>query len=125
VTEHKLHALKKKNFRKNIWPNTKKKKGHWRPRSNSEIYEFYKDLNIVDDVKIRRLVWASHIIRIEEERIKKKQFLIGNFTTKFRWENQEGDGRTLSRRMLYRFWEYKAGGEMLGLKKIKVSSGGS
>jgi hypothetical protein len=57
----------------------------------------------VDDIKIRRIVWESHIIRIEEERIKKKQFLMGKFTIEFRWENQERGGRTLSRRMLYRF----------------------
>jgi len=27
----------------------------WRCRWNSEIYGLYKDLNIVDDIKIRRL----------------------------------------------------------------------
>ena len=47
-------------------------------RSNSEIYGFYKDLNVVDDIKIRRLVWTSHIIRMEEERIK-KEVLNGKF----------------------------------------------
>ena len=29
-------------------------------------------LNITDDVKIRRLVWVGHIIRMEDERIPKK-----------------------------------------------------
>jgi uncharacterized Rossmann fold enzyme len=28
----------------------------------------------VDDIKIRRLEWAVHIIRVEEERIPKKGF---------------------------------------------------
>jgi hypothetical protein len=32
----------------------------------------------VDDIKIRRLEWAGHIIRMEEERIPKK-VLNGNF----------------------------------------------
>ena len=50
---------------------------------------------------------------------------MGNFTTEFRWENQERDGKTLSRRMHYRFQEYEVGGEVLGLEKIKVPSGGS
>jgi len=36
--------------------------------------------NIVEDVKIRRLEWAAHIIRMEEERIPKK-VLNGNFHT--------------------------------------------
>ena len=30
-------------------------KGRWSPRWNCEIYNFYKDLNIVDGIKIRRL----------------------------------------------------------------------
>jgi hypothetical protein len=34
----------------------------------------------VDDIKIRRLEWAGHIIRMEEERIPKK-VLNGNFHT--------------------------------------------
>ena len=34
----------------------------------------------MEDIKIRRLEWAGHIIRMEEERIQKK-FLNGNFHT--------------------------------------------
>jgi len=30
-------------------------KGRWRLRWNSETYILYKDLNIVDDIKIRRI----------------------------------------------------------------------
>jgi hypothetical protein len=40
----------------------------------------YNELNIVGDIKIRRLEWAGHIIGIEEERIPKK-VLNGNFLT--------------------------------------------
>jgi hypothetical protein len=40
----------------------------------------YKEPNIVEDVEIRRLEWAGHIIRMQEERIPKK-FLKGNFQT--------------------------------------------
>jgi hypothetical protein len=40
----------------------------------------YKEPNIVEDIKIRRLEWAGHIIRMEEERIPKK-VLNGNFHT--------------------------------------------
>jgi len=39
---------------------------------NSELYSLYNDPNIVEDVKIRRLGWADHVIRMEEERIPKK-----------------------------------------------------
>jgi hypothetical protein len=40
----------------------------------------YKEPNIVEDIKIRRLEWAGDIIRMEEERITKK-VLNGNFHT--------------------------------------------
>ena len=44
----------------------------WRPRWNNELYTLYNDLNIVEYIKIRRLGWAGHVIRMEEERIPKK-----------------------------------------------------
>ena len=55
--------------------------GRWRPRWNSELYSLYSEPNIVEDIKIRRLGWARHIIRMEEERIPKKKVLNGNFYT--------------------------------------------
>ena len=45
-----------------------------------ELYSLYNESNIVEDIKIRRLEWAGHIIRMEEERIPKK-ILNGNFHT--------------------------------------------
>jgi hypothetical protein len=38
-------------------------------RYNTELYEWYKDIDIVNDVKLRRLQWAGHVIRMPEERI--------------------------------------------------------
>ena len=72
--------------------------GLWRPRWNRELYSLYNEPNIVEDIKIRRLGWADHIVRMEEERIPKK-FLNGNC-----WEDQELDGRMLSREMHYSCW---------------------
>jgi len=46
--------------------------GCWRPRWNNELYSLYNEPNIVEDIKIRRIEWAGHIIRMEEERIPKK-----------------------------------------------------
>jgi hypothetical protein len=54
--------------------------GCWRPRWNSQIYSLCKEPNIVEDIKIWRLGWAGHIIRINEERIPKR-VLNGNFHT--------------------------------------------
>jgi hypothetical protein len=38
-------------------------KGQWRNIWNSEIYSLFKDLNILDDIKIRRLGWVGHFTR--------------------------------------------------------------
>jgi hypothetical protein len=51
----------------------------WRPRWNNELYSLYNEPNI-EDIKIRRLGWAGHIIRMEEERIP-EEVLNGNFHT--------------------------------------------
>jgi len=39
------------------------------PLLSSEIYNLYKDLNIVKDIEIRRLGQAGHIISTEDARI--------------------------------------------------------
>ena len=43
-----------------------------------ELYSLYNEPDIVEDIKIRRLGWAGHIKRMEEERIPNK-VLNGNF----------------------------------------------
>jgi hypothetical protein len=48
------------------------KNGQWRCRFDTEIYELYKDIDIVNDVQLRRLQWAGHVIRMPEERILRK-----------------------------------------------------
>jgi hypothetical protein len=55
---------------KNIRPNTRR--GMLASRWNSELYSLYKEPNIVEDVKFRRLGWAGRIVRMEEQRIPKK-----------------------------------------------------
>jgi hypothetical protein len=64
-------------------------KRRWRPRRSSEIYNVHRVLNIVDDIKIRRIGWAGHVARMEDERV-----LMGNFIIRDQWWNQEQDGRT-------------------------------
>jgi hypothetical protein len=46
--------------------------GRRRPRWNNELCTLYNYLSIVEDIKIRRLGWAGHVIRMEEERVPKK-----------------------------------------------------
>ena len=45
--------------------------GIWRVRTNLELKSLYKDMNIVTDIKIRRLEWLGHIIRMDGKRIPK------------------------------------------------------
>jgi len=41
-----------------------------------------KDLNVVDDIEIKRLGWASHILGMDDERFpQKKRFSMRNFPT--------------------------------------------
>jgi hypothetical protein len=67
--------------------------GRWHPRWNNELYVLYKDLNIVEDIKIIIIGWAGHIIRMEEGWIPKK-VLNGKFHNtrpvgrpRIRWED--------------------------------------
>ena len=66
----------------------------------------------MDDIKIRRLGWAGHIIRVEYERIPQKRFVMGNFLTHDEWENQEQDGRTPSGGTHHVSWEFEDGGDV-------------
>jgi hypothetical protein len=70
--------VQKENITKNVWPNTRG--GRWRPRWNNELYSLYNEPNIVEGIKIRRIGWAGHIKRKEEERIPNK-VLNGKFHT--------------------------------------------
>ena len=65
-----------------------KRKGRWRLRCSGKIHRLYRDLNIVDGIKNRRLIRAGHIVRMEDESIP-EWFLMGNCTTKYQWDDQE------------------------------------
>jgi hypothetical protein len=47
----------------------------------------YKDLHIGDDIKIRRLGWAGHIIRMKMNE-SPERFLVGNFIIQDQGKNQ-------------------------------------
>jgi len=73
-----LNTFERKIWRKIYGPTHDRR--CWGPRWNNELCSSYNESNIVEDIKIRRLEWAGHIIRMEEERIPKK-VLNGNFHT--------------------------------------------
>jgi hypothetical protein len=49
----------------------------------------------VDGIKIIRLGWVGHIVRMEDERIPRK-FIMGNYIIQNQWENQGQDRRASS-----------------------------
>jgi len=86
---------------------------HWDPRWNSEMYTciIHNYINIVDDIRIRKLGWAGCVIRMEDERILPQKFLIGNVIIQDHWENQQQDVRTSSGGTCHRSQLYEDGGD--------------
>ena len=41
--------------------------GDWRIKYNNDLYTLYKESDIVAYIKINRLKWAGHVIRMEEQ----------------------------------------------------------
>jgi len=78
TAEQMLNTFERKLLRRIYGPT--QEGGRCYPRWNSEPDSLYNEPNIVKDIKIRRLGWAGHIIRIDEEGIPKK-VLNGNFHT--------------------------------------------
>ena len=50
--------------------------GKWRIRYNSELYSIYKDPDIIKTIKISKLRWTGHIMRMPEENQVKKLTLL-------------------------------------------------
>jgi hypothetical protein len=70
MSEQMLNTFERKILRRIYGPTHEG--GSWHHRWNNELYNLYNEPNIVDNIKIRRLEWAGHIIRKEEERIPKR-----------------------------------------------------
>jgi hypothetical protein len=68
--EKMLMTWERKKLRKIYGPT--KEKGQWRIRNNAELIAKYKSQDIVTAIKVRRLEWLGHVIRINETRSVKK-----------------------------------------------------
>ena len=67
--------------------------GEWRIKYNNELYSLYKEIDIVTHIKINRLKWAGHVIRMEEQ-IPTRRVLVAviegrrqRYRAKLRWED--------------------------------------
>jgi len=47
-------------------------RGIWRIRSDGELVALYKDLDIVADIKKKRLEWTGYVVRTDHGRTVKK-----------------------------------------------------
>jgi hypothetical protein len=67
-----LMTWERKIIRKIYGP--KCEQGMWRIRNNLEIQNMYKSPDIVTEIKIRRLEWLGHVIRMEDTCLPKMVF---------------------------------------------------
>ena len=78
-----------------------KENGQWRIKINAELMTKYKAPDIVNVIKIRRLEWLGHVVRMNETRSVKKIFegklegRRGGGRPTLRWINDVGDELTL------------------------------
>jgi hypothetical protein len=49
-------------------------KGQWRRRYNFELYKLYDEPDLVKYIKINRLKWAGHVMRMDNNRVTKRMF---------------------------------------------------
>jgi hypothetical protein len=62
----------KKDTEETIWTN--KENGQWRIQTNAELMTKYKAPDTVNVIKIRRLEWLGHVVRMNKTRSVKKIF---------------------------------------------------
>jgi hypothetical protein len=52
----------------------KQENGTWRKRYNYELCEIFIEPNIFNYIKVKRLAWAGHLVRMNNDRTLKKIF---------------------------------------------------
>jgi hypothetical protein len=71
----------------------KQENGPWRIRYKFELYEIFNEPNIVNYIKVKRLAWAGHLVRMNDDRTLKKIFntkpngALSGGRPKLRWED--------------------------------------
>jgi hypothetical protein len=66
--EHRLRVFENRDLRRIFGPKRDEVTGEWRKLHNEELHNLYSSQDIIRQVKSRRMRWAGHVARIEEER---------------------------------------------------------
>jgi hypothetical protein len=66
--EMKLRVYENMLLRRIFGPRRDEVTGEWRRMHNEELNVLYSSLNIVLVIKSRRMIWAGHMARVDEER---------------------------------------------------------
>ena len=66
--ERKLRVFKNMVMRRIFGPRRDEVTGNWRRLHNEELNDLYSSPNIVWVIKSRRMRWAGHVTRMDEER---------------------------------------------------------
>ena len=72
TNERRLSLFERKVFRRIF--GAKQKNGTWRKRYNYELYEAFNEPNIVNYIKVKRLAWVGHLVRMGNDTTLKKIF---------------------------------------------------
>jgi hypothetical protein len=67
-----VNDMGEKDIEENIWTN--KENGQWRIKTNAELITKYKAPDTVNVIKIQRMEWLRHVVRMSETRSVKKIF---------------------------------------------------
>jgi hypothetical protein len=66
--EHRLRVFENRVLRRIFGPNSDEVIGEWRKLHNEELHIFYSYLNIIKQIKSKRMRWAEYVASIGEER---------------------------------------------------------
>jgi hypothetical protein len=66
--ERRLRVFENRVLRRIFGPKRDKVMGEWRKFHNEEHHNLYSSLDIIRQVKSRRMKWAGHVARMGEER---------------------------------------------------------
>jgi hypothetical protein len=66
--QHRLRVFENKVLRRIFGPKRDEVIGEWRKLHNEELHILYSSSNIIRHIKSRRMRWARHVARVEEER---------------------------------------------------------